>query len=127
DVCVPWRVFCIGKVAVRLVSEDQQLTLILFQMAATDINDPLVLAIRNVVDRYADRLTVRLTGHAALTQELNHLLRADIDRLMPPVLAVIVAVLYFSFRTASGVLLPLASVGISVIWTLGLKIGRAHV
>lgn len=114
------RVLSSENVADRLVSEDQQHTLILIQMAASENNDPVVLAIRDVVDRYADRLTVRLTGHAALTQELNHLLRADIVRLMPPVLAVIVAVLYFSFRTASGVLLPLASVGISVIWTLGL-------
>lgn len=108
------------SVAERFVSGDGQHTLVLIQLAQSENSDPVVLAVREVVDRYADRLTVRLTGHPALTQQLNTLLRGDVLRLMPPVLIVIVAVLYFSFRTAAGVLLPLAGVGISVIWTLGI-------
>lgn len=114
------RVLANERVADRFVSSDEQHTLILIQLASSENNDRDVLAIREVVERYSDRLTVRLTGHPALTQQLNQELRNDVIRLMPPVLAVIVAVLYFSFRTATGVLLPLVAVGISSIWTLGL-------
>ena len=114
------RVLGNERIADRFVSGDEELTLILIQLASSENNDPVVAAIRDVVDRYTDRLTVRLTGHPALTQQLNQALRSDVIRLMPPVLVVIVAVLYFSFRTVTGVLLPLVAVGISSVWTLGL-------
>jgi len=108
-----------ATVADRFVSPDERHTLILIQLGETDNEDAVVVALREVAARYSQRLTVRLTGHPALTQQLNQELRGDVIRLMPPVLIVIVAVLYLSFRTASGVLLPLAAVGISVIWTMG--------
>src|SRR5690606_23800673 len=114
------RVLDSQSVAKRFVSEDERHTMVLIQLGETDDKDGVVLALREPADRFAEQLHIQLTGHPALTQQLNHLLRGDVLRLMPPVLLVIVAVLYLSFRTASGVLLPLASVGISVIWTLGL-------
>lgn len=114
------RVLDSQSVAKRFVSEDERHTMVLIQLGETDDKDGVVLALRETADRFAEQLHIQLTGHPALTQQLNHLLRGDVLRLMPPVLLVIVAVLYLSFRTASGVLLPLASVGISVIWTLGL-------
>src|SRR5690606_6663702 len=114
------RLLSSESIANRFVSNDERDTLILIQLSETENSDAAVLAIRDVVEQYSDQLTIRLTGHHALTQQLNQLLRGDVIRLMPPVLAVIVAILYFSFRTVAGVLLPLASVGISVIWTLGL-------
>nr|MBO2476842.1 hypothetical protein [Bacillota bacterium] len=114
------RVLSSDTVASRFVSGDEQHTLILIQLSRNVDSDAAVLAVRDVVRRYDDRLTVQLTGSQALTQQLNSVLREDIVRLTPLILVVIVAILYFSFRTAAGVILPLAAVGISVIWTLGL-------
>ena len=114
------RLLASETVAERFVSGDEQHTMILVQLSRSQDTDALVQSVREVVSRYTDRLSVRLTGHPALTQQLNQELRADVIRLMPPVLLIIVAVLYLSFRTATGVLLPLAAVGISVIWTMGL-------
>ncbi|OUN01385.1 MAG: hypothetical protein BAA04_06015 [Firmicutes bacterium ZCTH02-B6] len=114
------RVLSSDTVANRFVSDDEQHTLILIQLARNVDSDAVVQAVRDVTSRYAARLTVQLTGSQALTQQLNSVLKDDILRLTPLILAVIVAVLYLSFRSAAGVVLPLAAVGISVIWTLGL-------
>ncbi|MFS8628948.1 MAG: hydrophobe/amphiphile efflux-3 (HAE3) family transporter [Limnochordales bacterium] len=114
------RVLGSDSVAERFVSEDERHTIILVQLGANVDRDATVRALRDVVRRYSDRLEVRLTGGPALVQELNDLVRGDLARLTVPVIVVIIAVLYFSFRSAAGVLLPLASVGISVVWAMGL-------
>lgn len=114
------RVLSSESIASRFVSADEQHTLILIQLGDVAERDAVVADLREVVQRYAGDFRVRLTGLPVTAQELNALVRGDLARLTVPVVIVIVAVLYFSFRSAAGVLLPLASVGISVIWSMGL-------
>lgn len=61
---------------------------------------------------------VRFTGLPVLRVEVVEDLRSDLLRLMPLSGLVYLLVLGLMFRRASGALLPLAAVGIGVLWTL---------
>jgi predicted RND superfamily exporter protein len=59
------------------------------------------------------------TGAAHVKQAAVELMRRDLVRFTPLALMVVVFVLWLSFRTLRGVVLPLAAVGIALVWTLG--------
>ncbi|MCX7750076.1 MAG: MMPL family transporter [Candidatus Bipolaricaulota bacterium] len=59
------------------------------------------------------------SGDAAFLVYVNRYMRRDLAFLLPVVVAVVVAVLFASFRTLRGVLLPMAVVLVSLVWTMG--------
>jgi predicted RND superfamily exporter protein len=59
-------------------------------------------------------------GH--VTQAATVLMRRDLYRFTPIALGLIVLTFWASFRTKRGVLLPLASVGAALVWTLGIVV-----
>ena len=59
-----------------------------------------------------------LTGLSHLKVKGLALMRRDLAVLTPASLALIVAVLFFSFRTRRGVVLPLLTVVVGVTWTM---------
>jgi predicted RND superfamily exporter protein len=63
--------------------------------------------------------TVYLTGEPVITSIANEYMRTDLGVLIPLVLVVVLGVLFFSFRRFTFVALPLLTVVISVIWTIG--------
>jgi predicted RND superfamily exporter protein len=79
-----------------------------------------VAAVRAAVARrpLPEGYRVRFTGLPVLRVEVVENLRADLQRLMPLSGAVYFIVLGVMFRCASGVVAPLAAVGIGVLWTL---------
>lgn len=60
-----------------------------------------------------------LTGLSHLKVKGLALMRRDLAVLTPASLALVVAVLFFSFRTRRGVVLPLLCVVVGVVWTMG--------
>ncbi|MBN2322790.1 MAG: MMPL family transporter [Spirochaetes bacterium] len=60
------------------------------------------------------------SGFPVQMTELSRFIAKDIMTLIPIVFVVILVVLFFSFRTARGVLCPLMIVVVSTIWTMGL-------
>lgn len=61
-----------------------------------------------------------ISGSRAVSGIVTRLLVADLSMLFPIVILIIIGVLYLSFRSVRGVLLPLGNVIISVIWAMGL-------
>ena len=61
-----------------------------------------------------------IAGRGALESNFSEEGQRDMATFLPLVLIVIVGTLYCTFRSLRGVLLPLAVVVVSVIWTLGL-------
>jgi predicted RND superfamily exporter protein len=59
--------------------------------------------------------------HAAV-----ELMRADLFRFTPIAIALVVATLWFSFRSKRGVMLPLLSVVTPLVWTLGIMVLTGH-
>jgi len=76
--------------------------------------------VTDLVDEYRDRYTFYISGLDFLSQSLSDSISADLAKLLPVVILIIVAVLYASFRSFRGVWIPLSVVGLSVIWVFGL-------
>jgi len=65
-------------------------------------------------------VTFHIAGQPITVALISHMMRADLQRMLPLAVGVIFLVLIFSFRNAAGLIIPLITVVFSVIWTLGL-------
>ena len=84
-------------------------------------NGELVRALAEVVARHqADGFDIYLAGSPIVTNELKQLMQANIKRFMALTLLVIAIILYLLFRRWSGVLMPLLTVLLSLLSTLGI-------
>jgi len=63
---------------------------------------------------------VYVSGAKAVSSIVGKLLIKDLALLFPVVLSIIALILFLSFRTLRGVLMPLGNVLVSVIWAMGL-------
>jgi len=67
-----------------------------------------------------DSLEYHVAGTPALSVLISENMRSDLRALIPIVLIVVILTLYVSFRRWAGVLLPMLSITIGTIWTLGI-------
>ena len=65
-------------------------------------------------------LDVKIYGNPVVMQNSRKFMLADLTRLIPLVIVVVLLSLYFSFKTMDGTLLPLITVVMSTSWTMGL-------
>lgn len=63
---------------------------------------------------------VKIYGNPVVMQNSRVFMLADLTRLIPLVIIVVLLSLYFSFKTLDGTLLPLITVVMSTVWTMGL-------
>ena len=107
----------------NLVSRDSRATVLLVHLV--DMPERELLA-RNL-DREILRVaraeggdaSVWITGGIALKAETGRLLLRDLGRTVPLAIAVAALVALVAFRTLPGVVVPLATLGIALVWTLG--------
>ena len=77
--------------------------------------------IRNTLTNIDDpSINWYITGLPAVTYLISNNMEADLINLIPLVLLVVIVTLYLSFRRIGGVILPLLTIIVSIIWTLGL-------
>ncbi len=67
-----------------------------------------------------DSLEYHVAGTPAVTVLVSENMRSDLKALIPLVMIVVILTLYASFRRWAGVLLPMLSITIGTIWTLGI-------
>lgn len=79
----------------------------------------LVVKIHELVAPEKAANTIHLAGIPVLTQHTSDYLRRDMAIFIPVTILVIALTLWATFRSLAGMLLPLATVGLSVAWTLG--------
>jgi uncharacterized protein len=111
----------------RVVSADGTATAVLAQMrtptafATIEEERAAVGVVQRVVRDHPppEGLRVRITGAPQVEVDTSTSLAHDQSRFMPGVLLVIVVALALTFRSVQGVLLPLASVAVSLVWTMG--------
>ncbi len=75
---------------------------------------------RYLTPRRAAPFRLRLTGPVAAEADLGDAVLADLARLVPLMMAAVALLLALTLRTAGGVLIPLAQVVATLVWTLGL-------
>ena len=71
-------------------------------------------------EMFEDYAIVYLTGRPVMVQTMDEYMFTDLQVLIPLVIAVVLVVLFFSFRRFAYVILPVLTVIICVIWTIGL-------
>ncbi|HEU67785.1 MAG TPA: hypothetical protein ENN53_00910, partial [Candidatus Acetothermia bacterium] len=74
----------------------------------------VVAHLEGIAARYGGPERFYISGDAAFLVYVNRYMRRDLAFLLPVVVLVVVAVLFASFRTVRGVVLPLAVVGVGV-------------
>ncbi|MDR2068722.1 MAG: MMPL family transporter [Spirochaetaceae bacterium] len=70
-------------------------------------------------EMFAGSAEVYVTGVPVLSATVNEAIQADLILLVPLVIIVVLLVLFFSFRRIGAVVLPLLTVLIAVIWSIG--------
>jgi predicted RND superfamily exporter protein len=80
--------------------------------SATEIRDI-------ALEMFAGLADVYVAGFPILAGTVNEAIVGDIAMLVPLVIVVVLGVLFFAFRSVSGVVLPLLTVVIAAVWSLG--------
>jgi len=103
-----------------LVSEDGKATVIMVNLLQDIDHKVVARGIRELVDGVGFPGTISFGGLPMMMDDVNRLIIEDVIRLIPLVFLVICLILFLSFRTIRGTLLPLLTAGMAVVWTLGL-------
>ncbi len=107
-----------------LYSNDMKSTQIFLYMESGLEVEKLESAYENTLEVLNDRdmknLDVYVAGAPAISVILKEKMYNDMIQLIPIVALIIILILYVLFRTTAGVVLPVLTVAISSIWTLGL-------
>ena len=110
----------------NLVSADGRATsiLVLFEPLSDRefIARDLEGQVRRLVDAEGDGARFAITGMQTLKVNGARLMEEDLERFVPLSLLLVVLVLLVEFRTARGVLLPLACVVVGTLWTTGVMV-----
>ena len=86
-----------------------------------DVDDSEVYAsLRQIIDEQENADDIYVAGGPAVNANMTSSMKSDLMRLIPFVILVLAMVLYLSLRTVSGIVLPLAVVLLTVVWTVGL-------
>ena len=116
------RVFSKEMYKGSIVSEDGTSTLIMFTMLDDIDKQKLAIEIKEKITGLNLPETLYFGGMPMMMNDVSDLIISDIIRLIPIVFFLIAIILLISFRTTRGVILPLLTAGISVIWTLGVMV-----
>lgn len=82
----------------------------------------LMQDIEEVVDGHQGPEEIHIVGDAYILYFTEQAMKQDLVKLVPFVVVIIALVLYLTLRSFLGVLIPLVTVGASVIWTVALMI-----
>ncbi len=116
------RDYAISKDMYRgsLVSADGRITLVIARIREGTSKTEVAGKLRGIVESTDGNEKAYYAGIPFQMIFLTDIITADLTRLIPLVILLVVLVLYLSFHGFRGVLLPLGTVLISTIWTLGL-------
>ncbi len=109
-----------------LVSDDEKSTqvLVALDMESDEAGGEESLAVLGEIRSlsraiFDDGTRVYLAGMPVLSSDINSAMKADLRTLIPLVVLAVLAILFFSFRRALAIALPLATVVIATIWSVG--------
>ncbi|BFN38055.1 RND family transporter [Fidelibacter multiformis] len=103
-----------------IVSDDTTAAAIMFTLLPDVDNQAVAKEIKSKVEKMDIPEKLYFGGLPMMMNDINDLIISDIVWLVPIVFLLIAFILFFSFKSVRGVLLPLLTAAISVIWTLGL-------
>jgi hydrophobe/amphiphile efflux-3 (HAE3) family protein len=103
-----------------VVSEDGTATAIMFTLIPEGDKQAVAKEIKDKIEALDLPETTYFGGLPMMMNDINDLIISDMVWLIPIVFIVIAIILLLSFKSFRGVLLPLLTAGLAVIWTIGL-------
>ncbi|MCG8700705.1 MAG: MMPL family transporter [Bacteroidales bacterium] len=103
----------------NLVAEDAKSTIVMFKLDPEADKQLVAKQVKQKIQSIDLPMQVYFGGIPMMINDMESIIAADIKRLIPIFLILMIIILYISFRTMTGVIMPLLSAGIAVIWTLG--------
>lgn len=104
----------------NLISEDRKTTMISLVLEDIYQKDKIIDSVDNVLNDGWKRLTLYQTGMPLVSRALRTFTETDFLRLPPITFLVIAVILFIFFKNLRGILIPIGSVVIALIWTFGL-------
>lgn len=116
------RDYVMGKEMYRgsLVSEDGRFSLISIKLAPGADSKATVAALEAIIDEEGGEFKHYRTGAPFMALDGDRTAKEDLRNLLPTVILLVIAVLFLTFRTVRGTVLPAVAVIVSVIWAMGL-------
>lgn len=109
-----------GEISRALLSDGGDYVLTLVGLSPGADAGRVARSVREAVGEFAPGFSPHFAGGPVLADAADEFLKIDLKKLFPLCAIVIILVLFASFRTAAGVMLPLVTVLLSVVWTMGL-------
>ncbi|MDD4694090.1 MAG: MMPL family transporter [Firmicutes bacterium] len=107
--------------AERLITSDGRGAALLLDLSAVNTERSQLLSqIEKIVVGFKGPEEIHIVGDAYVLHYTEQAMKQDLLKLVPFVVLVIILVLYLMFRSVLGVFVPLATVGASLIWTMGI-------
>ncbi|PKP46452.1 MAG: hypothetical protein CVT92_17455, partial [Bacteroidetes bacterium HGW-Bacteroidetes-1] len=103
-----------------VVSEDGTATAIMFTLLPDEDKQAVAKEIKDKIKALNLPETIYFGGLPMMMNDINDLIVSDIIWLVPIVFLVIAIILLLSFKSFRGVLLPLLTAGLAVVWTIGI-------
>jgi len=114
------KVLSDGRYKGTIVSEDGTTAIIIFSL----YDDADIHALAKTVKEKTEALElpekVYYGGSPMMITSISHLISSDLIRLLPVAFLLITLVLYLGFRSVRGVVVPLLTATISIIWVIGI-------
>ena len=104
----------------NLISADKKTTVITLVLEDTKEKDQVIDAATGIIDEQSKGLSLYQIGMPLVSKALAAYTQQDFLRLPPITFLIIGCVLFLFFRNLRGVLIPVGSVLIALIWTFGL-------
>lgn len=104
----------------RIVSKDAKAALIICRIAENMDKAKTAAMLKEIVSKADLPEQVYLSGIPFQLNDITEVIFKDLNLLLPIIIVVILLTLFLSYGTFRGVILPLLSTLISIVWTLGL-------
>ena len=104
----------------NIISKDGKTTAILIQVKVNIDSTRLVNDINKVINKIIPGKEVYLSGEPVFNNFMTTTVKNDMSKLIPICILVMLLILYLSFKSFRGIILPLSIVILTVIWLIGL-------
>jgi hypothetical protein len=104
----------------NLISADKKTTVITLILEDTKEKDQVIDSVKMIIDHQRKGLSLYQIGMPLVSKALATYTQQDFKRLPPITFLIIACVLFFFFRNIRGILIPVGSVLMALIWTFGL-------
>ncbi len=104
----------------NIVSDDGTSTIVMFTLLDGADKQAVAQQVKATITAMHLPETIYFGGLPMMMDDVGNLMKNDMGTLLPITFIVIMLILLLSFKSLRGVILPLLSAGISIVWVLGL-------